>query len=155
MFGQLGLGEYTMIKSMIVAASAALMFAMPVMAQEWPLKGGNYWDTSQIMVKDGGDLKYATHLANVWVRQMELLKANGDIKGYHILQNMYPRAGEATYVLITVYDRLLRPEEQEKRAAANRAAMNTTIAKMMEESGSRTEYRTVGSKGLYLEMMKR
>ena len=30
-----------------------------------------------------------------------------------------------------------------------------TIAKMMEESGSRTEYRTLGSKGLYLEMMKR
>ena len=58
-------------------------------------------------------------------------------------------------MLITVYDRLLRPEEQDKRAAANRAAMNVTIAKMMEESGSRTEYRTLGSKGLYLEMMKR
>ena len=44
---------------------------------------------------------------------------------------------------------------QAVRAAANRAAMNVTIATMMEESGSRTEYRTLGSKGLYLEMMKR
>ncbi len=144
-----------MMKSLIVAASAALLFAAPVTAQEWPLKGGNYWETSQIMVKDGGDLKYAAHLANVWVRQMELLKASGDIKGYHILENLYARAGEPTYVLITIYERMLRPEEAEKRAAANRAAMNTSIEKMVQESGSRTEYRTVGGRSVYLEMMKR
>jgi hypothetical protein len=136
-------------------AGAMLFVATPAAAQEWPLKVGSYWDVSSITVKDGGDLKYATHLANVWTAQQEMAKAKGWIKGHHILENSYPRADEPTYYLVTVFDDMVKPEEAEKRGAEMRANMTTTIEKMVSESGGRTDYRTIGSQLLLREMMKR
>lgn len=145
-----------MLKTMFAAATAALMIAAtPVAAQEWPLKPGNYWDVSAITVKDGGDLKYATHLANVWVAQQEMAKSKGWIKGYHILGNTYPREGEPTYYLVTVFEEFETPDVAEKRGKEMRDAMKTNIEKMVNESGGRSEYRTVGSQQLLRELMKR
>lgn len=145
-----------MFKMALVAAAATMMFAAtPSLAQEWPLKAGNYWNVSSITVKDGGELKYATHLANVWVAQQEIAKSKGYIKSYHILSNEFPRANEPSYYLVSVFDNFVSNEDAEKRGAEMRAAMNKSIAQMTAESGSRAEYRTVGSQMLLQELMKR
>jgi len=138
-------------------AAALLLSAAPAVSQEEPLpfKPGSYWDVSSIHVKDGGNLAYARHLASSWTKQMEFARSNGWIKGYHILTNEYPRQGEPSLYLVTIYDSVASPEEMDRRSAASRAFMKKTRDQMAAESGQRAEIRTIGSQMLFREQIRR
>ena len=137
------------VLSMAVAGSAVAQ------DNENPFKRGAYWSVTGIHVNDGSGLKYATHLANNWIRNQEFAKSKGWISGYHVLSNAYPREGEPNVYLVTIFKEMTSAEEDDKRAKEWLTFNTSTMAKMEAESGGRAEYRTVGSEILLTEMLKR
>jgi hypothetical protein len=135
--------------SMVVAGAAVAQDS------EDPFKRGAYWSVTGIHVKDGSGLKYANHLANNWVRNQEFAKSKGWISGYHILANAYPRQDEPNVYLVTIFNSMTSPAEDDKRAKEWLEFNKSTMAQMEAQSGDRAEYRTVGSEVLLMEMLKR
>ncbi len=133
-------------------AVSGLALSSNVMAQEWPMKGGDFWEVSAIDVADGAGLKYANWLASEWRKNLEFAKSKGWIKDYKVLANNYPRKGEADLYLIRIMDRIATGPEGEERAKEWVKHMEKSMAKMQEESGNRAEYREVMSSSLLQEL---
>ena len=132
--------------------AASMVMAAGASAQEWPLQNGDYWDVAGIHLKDGGSLKYAQWLASEWRENQEFAKSKGWIKGYKIMSNAYPRAGEPDIYLVTISESIVSGAEGRKRAEEYRAWKKKSITQMVEESGNRAEYREVMSNSLLQEM---
>lgn len=133
-----------MKKLMLAALGAATMgFASPVMAQEWPVVPGDYWEVTAIKIDDGANLKYAQHMAGRYRASQDYAKSQGWITDYHILLNTHPREGEPDVYLVVIFDKWITAEEGERRAAQYREYMQTTVAKLEAESGERASYRTI------------
>ena len=143
-----------MKKATLVLAlcAASMMFSTTVMAQEWPLTGGDYWTVTGIEVKDGGDLKYANWLASEWKKNAEFAKSKGWIKDYMLVGNVHPRQGEADIYLIRVFETMPSGPEGEERYAEYMEWQTKTEQQMEAESGNRAEYRTVLSTSLLQEL---
>ena len=126
-----------------LAALGAVAFsmAMPAMAQEIPLKNGDYWVMSRIKVDDGHAGDYADYLAGAWRKQMDWQVTKGYIKGYKILNNVNPREGEADVVLVTMFDHMPTNAESEARNTALNTYLATTDRAMQTGSGERAKYR--------------
>jgi hypothetical protein len=135
-----------------VLGFASLSISSSVLAQEWPMVGGDYWEVSAIDVKDGAGLKYSTWLASEWRKNLEFAKSKGWIKDYKVLSNVYPRKGEASLYLIRIMEGIPTGAEGEQRAMEWVKWMEKSVAKMQEESGNRAEYREVMSSSLLQEM---
>jgi len=132
--------------------AASMMFAVVASAEEWPFVQGDYWEVSGIHLKDGGGLKYAEWLAGEWRKNQEFAKSKGWIKGYKVISNVYPRAGEPDLYLVTISDSIISGAESEKRQAEYMAWQKKSLAQMQEESGNRAEYREVMSGSLLQEL---
>ena len=143
-----------MKKAMIILAlcASSMMFSMAVMAQEWPLTGGDYWTVTGIEVKDGGDLKYANWLASEWKKNAEFAKSKGWIKDYMLVGNVHPRQGEADIYLIRVFETMPSGPEGEERYAEYMEWQTKTEQQMEAESGNRAEYRTILNTSLLQEL---
>jgi hypothetical protein len=137
-----------------IAVLALSVTAVPstVLAQEWPMTGGDFWEVSGIDVADGAGMKYANWLASEWRKNLEFAKSKGWIKDYKVLANNYPRKGEPDLYLIRIMDRIATGPEGEERAKEWVKHMDKSMAKMQEESGNRAEYREVMSSSLLQEM---
>ena len=131
---------------------SSMMFSTAVMAQEWPLTGGDYWTVTGIEVKDGGDLKYSNWLASEWRKNAEFAKSKGWLKDYMLVGNVHPREGEADIYLIRVFESMPSGPEGEKRYAEYMEWQTKTEQEMESESGNRAEYRTVLSTSLLQEL---
>ena len=131
---------------------SSMMFSTAVMAQEWPLMGGDYWTVTGIEVKDGGDLKYSNWLASEWRKNAEFAKSKGWLKDYMLVGNVHPREGEADIYLIRVFESMPSGPEGEKRYAEYMEWQTKTEQEMESESGNRAEYRTVLSTSLLQEL---
>ena len=65
-----------MRKTMIAALGAATMlFAVPAAAQDFPVKGGDYWTVGEITIDDGHFGDYADHLAGLYRRTSDFAKS--------------------------------------------------------------------------------
>lgn len=122
--------------------------ATNVLADEWPLVGGDYWDVTGIKIHDGGDLKYAKWLATEWKKNAEFAKSKGWIKDYMLLSNSYPRANEADLYIIRVIESVVSGPEGEKRQKEYQEWAKKSLEQMEGESGNRAEYREVMSSSL-------
>jgi hypothetical protein len=131
---------------------SSMMFSTAVMAQEWPLTGGDYWTVTGIEVKDGGNLKYSNWLASEWKKNAEFAKSKGWIKDYMIVGNVHAREGEADMYLIRVFESMPSGPEGEKRYAEYMEWQTKSEEQMEGESGNRAEYRTVLSTSLLQEL---
>ena len=132
-----------------------LSMSSQVLAQEWPLVGGDYWTVTGVEVKDGGDLKYATWLATEWKRNAEFAMSKGWLKGYKIISNVHPRKGEPDLYLVRIFESMPSGAEGEKRYKEYMEWQTKTEEQMEAESGNRAEYRTVMSTSLVQEMSVR
>jgi len=132
--------------------AASMMLAVGASADEWPFTGGDYWEVSGIHIKDGGGLKYAQWLASEWRADQEFAKSKGWIKGYKVIANAYPRAGEPDVYLVTITESIVSGTEGQKRNAEYMAWKKKSIAQMSAESGNRAEYREVTSNSLLQEL---
>lgn len=141
------------LKTMIAVTAMALTVPMaaPAAAQEFPLEPGEYSEVSGIFVNDGAEFRYAQHLADVWVANLEFSKSQGWVTDYKIYANLNPREGEPNIYLMTTFARLPDAAEQERRNAAWREFTRTSVEQQISESGDRAEYRTVQSSMLLQE----
>ena len=106
-----------MRKTMLAALGAATMlFAFPAAAQDFPVKGGDYWTVAEITIDDGHFGDYADHLSGLYRKSIEFQKSKGWIKESYILANVNKRAGEPDLYLVTIADRPTTPAEDEMRA---------------------------------------
>ena len=106
-----------MHKTILVALGAAsMLFASPVIAQDFPVKGGDYWTVAEITIDDGHFGDYADHLAGLYRKSMDFQKSKGWIKSSYILANVNKRVGEPDLYLVTIADRPTTPAEDEATA---------------------------------------
>lgn len=131
---------------------SSLTLSSSVLAQEWPMTGGDFWEVSAIDVADGAGLKYSKWLASEWRKNLDFAKSKGWIKDYKVLANSYPRKDEADLYLIRIMESIPTGAESEKRAKDWISFMEKSVATMQEESGNRAEYREVISSSLLQEM---
>lgn len=149
----------TKFKTMLAAAAIAITLPMsaPAMAQDFPLVAGEYTEVSGIFVADGGEFKYAQHLADQWVTAQEFAKSQGWISDYKILVNINARDGEPHIYLMTTFAAMPDAAEQARRTAAYAAwdERSRSQEQLIAESGNRAEYRTIQSSMLLQEYMPR
>jgi hypothetical protein len=131
--------------SILALCAASLLMSSSVLAQEWPLVGGDYWTVTGIDVKDGGDLKYANWLADEWRKNAEFAKSKGWIKDFRIMANVHGRVGEPDLYLIRVFEDMPSGPEGEERYKEYLEWQKKSEEQMEAESGNRAEYREVMS----------
>jgi hypothetical protein len=147
-----------LIKAAVLAATIALAVpaATPAIAQDYPLKAGEYVQMTGIVVEDGeGALKYAEWLATEWKRFQEHAKSQGWISDYGIYSNVNARAGEPDLFLVVQFASIPDAAEQERRDKAFDEWTRTTVREQAIASGNRAEYRTAVSSMLLQEYMPR
>ncbi|WP_077038389.1 hypothetical protein [Pelomonas sp. KK5] len=127
----------------VLLLAGALGLSTKAMATDWPMTSGDYWDMTEVHLKDGGSFAYAKFLAAEWKADQEFAKSKGWIKGYTILFNAYPRKGEPDLYLVVMYDKLPSGPESDKRADEYQAWKKKSTAQMEKESGDRTEFREI------------
>ena len=143
------------LKMIAVLTFGALTITMSgtALAEEWPLKGGDYWEVTGIDIHDGGSYKYANWLATEWRKDLEFAKSKGWIKDYMIIANVHARSDEPDLYLVSVRESIVSAAEGEKRQKEYLEWQSKSIEKMQSESGNRAEYRTVMSDSL-LQVLK-
>lgn len=143
-----------MRKTLLAALGAATVAwaAMPAAAQDFPLKGGNYWNVAEISVDDGHFGDYADHLAGAYRKSEEFAKSRGWIKQYYILENVNKRAGEPDLYLVTISDHLSTPAEDDARAKEMNAYLATSARQQDTQSGARAKFRHLGGSMLLQEL---
>ena len=145
-----------MNKMMMAALGAVSMsLAMPAAAQDIPLKGGDYWTVSDVMIDDGHGADYADYLAGQYRKQLDWQVSKGYIKSYKILDNVNKRAGEADLYLVTTFDHMPTNAENEARRVASNAFMQMSDRQGQAGSGERAKYRHLGSTMLLQESVWR
>ena len=145
-----------MRKTMIAALGAATMlFAFPAAAQDFPVKGGDYWTVGEITIDDGHFGDYADHLAGLYRKSVDFQKSKGWIKASYILANVNKRAGEPDLYLVTIADRPTTPAEDDARAKETNAYLQSSARQGDSESGARAKYRHLGGSMLLQEMTYR
>ena len=133
--------------------SASLAFSTSAVAQDqWPFKGGDYWEVTGIKIHDGGAFKYANWLASEWRKDLEFAKSKGWIKDYKVLVNVHGRSDEPDLYLIRVREDIPSGPEGEKRQKEYMEWQSKSIEQMQGESGNRAEYRKVMSTSLIQEL---
>jgi hypothetical protein len=140
------------LQALMLTAAAALAFAAPAQAQDTALTAGNYWDVAAIDVEDGQDEAYADYVAGQWRRSEEFARQQGWIQGYHVLSNPYARENEPDLYLVTVYNRMPTPAEEQTRQRAFERFMERTSRQLSTESGERVRMRRLAGSMLLREM---
>jgi len=142
-----------MYKTMLAALGAASIgFAAPAAAQDLPLKNGNFWNVAEITIDDGHFGDYADHLAGAYRKSQDFAKSKGWIKDYYILANANKRADEPDLYLVTVFDHVTTPAEDEAREKEINAFLATSARQGDRESGARAKYRKLGGSMLLQEL---
>ena len=143
-----------MRKTMLgVASVAAMLWTVPAVAQELPVKSGDFWDVGAVTIDDGHFGDYADFLASQYRKNMEFQKSKGWIKGYHILSNFNKRAGEPDLYLVSIFDHVTTPAEDIQREKDANAFLQQNTRQGMAASGQRATYRHIGSDMLLQEML--
>lgn len=132
--------------------AATLLVAAPAAAQEFPLKGGDYWEVAEITIDDGHFGDYADHLAGLYRRTSDFAKSKGWIKSYHILSNYNKRSNEPDLYLVTISDRIPTPAESEAREKEMNAYLQSSPRQQDTLSGARAKFRHLGGTMMLQEM---
>ena len=141
------------LMAVLTFGASTIMMSGSVIAEEWPLAGGDYWEVTGIDIHDGGGYKYSKWLATEWRKGLEFAKSKGWIKDYMILSNVHARSDEPDLYLVRVRESIVSAAEGEKRQKEYMEWQSKSIEKMQAESGNRAEYRTVMSDSL-LQVLK-
>ena len=139
-------------KAAVMAASLALAWSVPGMAQNSPFVPGDYVEVASITINDGHNLDYETFLASTWRARQEFAKKQGWIDSYEVLANVNGRAGEPDLILVTRFKSMPDSAELTRRDDAMRAYNKQTDAQMQAASGDRAKYRHRVGTQLWQEM---
>lgn len=139
----------------VALGAAAIAVASPVAAQDYPLKGGNFWNVTEVTIDDGHFGDYADFLASAYRRNMEFSRSKGWMKNSFILSNVHKRAGEPDLYLVTISDHVTTPAEDDAREKEMNAFLASTSRDQEKQSGMRAKYRKVGGSMLLQELLYR
>ena len=128
--------------AVLTFGASTIMMSGTALAEEWPLKGGDYWEVTGIKVHDGGSYKYSKWLATEWRKGLEFAKSKGWIKDYMIIANVHARSDEPDLYLVRVRDSIVSAAEGEKRQKEYMAWPEKSLEELQSESGNRGECRT-------------
>ncbi len=103
-------------------------------------------------IDDGHFGDYADHLAGAYRKSQDFAKSKGWIKDYYILANANKRADEPDLYLVTVFDHVTTPAEDEAREKEINAFLATSARQGDRESGARAKYRKLGGSMLLQEL---
>lgn len=143
-----------MRKLMLAALGAAtLLSAAPLVAQELPLKGGEYWDVSSVKVDDGHMGDYADFLASQFRKENDFSKSKGWIKAYYVLSNVNARGDEPDLYLVRVFDHMATPAEDIAREKELNAYMAMDTRQSMAGSSKRATFRKLTGSMLLQQMI--
>jgi hypothetical protein len=137
---------------LVALGAAAIAYAVPAAAQEFPLEGGNYWTVAEVTIDDGHAGDYADHLAGAYRKSEDFARSKGWIKAYYILSNVNKRAGEPDLYLVTISDHLTNVAEDKVREKEMNAYLATSARQSDNESGARAKFRHLGGTMLLQEM---
>jgi hypothetical protein len=132
--------------------AATLLVATPAAAQEFPLKGGDYWEVAEITIDDGHFGDYADHLAGLYRKTSDFAKSKGWIKSYHILSNFNKRSNEPDLYLVSILDRIPTPAESEAREREMNAYLQSSQRQQDTLSGARAKFRHLGGTMMLQEL---
>ena len=143
------------MKKLMLGVLGAATFALsnPALAQDFPLKGGNFWTVAEITIDDGHFGDYADHLAGAYRKNADFSKSKGWLKNSYILSNVNKRAGEPDLYLVTISDHVTTPAEDEAREKELNAFLATTTRDQDKQSGVRAKYRKLGGVMLLQELL--
>lgn len=146
-----------MYKLMFGALGAAtiMLAALPAAAQDFPVKGGDYWQVAEVTIDDGHFGDYADHLAGAYRKTEDFAKSKGWIKNYYILSNVNKRANEPDLYLVTITDHLTTAAEDEARSKELDAYLQSSARQQDSQSGARAKFRHLGGTMLLQEMVYR
>lgn len=136
----------------LMFGGSSILMNTSVLAQEWPLVQGDFWEVTGIDIKDGGGWKYANWIAEEWRKDSEFAKSKGWIKDYMVFSNVHGRSDEPDLYLIWIMERISTGPEGEKRFKEYLAWKEKSIEALVGESGNRAEYREVMSDVLLQEL---
>ncbi len=139
-------------KLAIAAASLALAWSVPGMAQSNPFVGGDYVEVSSVTIDDGHFSDYASFLATQWRAEQEFAKSQGWITGYEVLGNVHKRPGEPDLILVIRYKSMPDGAEGERRNKLFLDHVKATDTQMEAASGDRAKYRHVIGGQLWQEL---
>ena len=138
-----------------VLGAAAMALSVPAVAQDFPVKGGDYWNVAEVTIDDGHFGDYADHLAGAYRRTNDFAKSKGWIKNYYILSNVNKRAGEPDLYLVTITDHLTSNAEDEARSKELDAYLKSSARQQDAQSGARAKFRKLGGNMLLQELIYR
>ena len=143
-----------MRRFMLAALGAASMAcAVPVAAQELPVKSGEYWDVASISVDDGHFPDYVDFLAGEFRKRNDFSVSKGWIKGYRIFSNVNARDGEPDLYLVTIFDHVPTPADDIQREKEMSAFMAQNTRQSAAGSGHRATYRKLRGDMLLQELV--
>jgi hypothetical protein len=125
----------------IVAAAAAVLFAVPALAQEASFKPGTVWNFSYIQVEPGQLQNYIDYLSGDWKKLNEMSKKEGWVVSYHVLAVNSPRAGEPDLILAVETRDYYSNAEQLAQQKKIEALLAADARKMETQSGERKSMR--------------
>lgn len=143
-----------MRKLVLGAISAAMLLtAVPLAAQELPVRSGDFWDVAAISVEDGHFPDYVDFLASEYRKRNDFAKSKGWIKDYKILANVNAREGEPDLYLVTIFDHVTTPAEDIQREKEMNAFMAQSTRQGAAGSAHRATYRKLKGDMLLQELM--
>lgn len=145
------------MRKLILSAIAAgmMLSASALPAQESSYKLGPLWTASRISVEDGQYENYMDYLTKTWRDNQAFAKSQGWILDYHILDNVNPRDGEPTLILLTRFADYPSVAEIERRDKIMAARLKEDAHASDASSGQRTKMRKLMGTVLYRELTAR
>jgi len=144
-----------MRKFLIGAATLAMLFGSPALAQQSSMKPGPMWTAARIMVEDGQMQNYMDYLTKTWMANQDYSKKQGWLLEYHVLQSVNPRDGEPNIVLISRFRDMPSAAESDRRNELINQRMQQDAHSAAAASGARNTMRKQMGSVLYREMLKR
>jgi hypothetical protein len=147
------------MKARLLAALAVLLTAvlgtMPAMAQDnsrnWDY--GNVIATSQVHVEPGALNAYLNDLNGLWRVFLEQQIKDGNAVSYRIIQNAFPRDGEADLILITEHPNWAAFDLSNEYFEALSVKLQGSLDKSRTANLDRGKLRRLGSNSVYREII--
>ncbi len=94
-----------------------LILSVVVFAQvKRPYRNGTVWDVEFIRMKPGMETAYLTYVADEWKREREIMKKDGQILSYKVLQTENHDPTDFNLMLMTEYKDLATMEASQNKA---------------------------------------
>ena len=136
------------------ALFAALMFCASSVAQDntrnWEY--GNVIATTEVHIEPGSLNAYINDLNGLWRIFLDQQIKDGNTIKYQIIQNSFPRDGEADLILITVHPNWAAFDLSNEYFEDLTKKLQGSLEKARNAHLDRTKLRRLGSNGVYQEI---